>query len=189
MATAAEHYMDIDYPIVLSKISDEEGGGWAAEHLDLKGCLADGETQEEAIANLGVSRRIWIETALKRKITIPTPSLNHDDTDEYSGKFTLRMPKFLHKNLTLESKKQGVSLNQFILSLLSYKMGVEEGLDKVVKQIENTQPKISITFDQHKGKKLELPSEDMPLWTERALLDDGFNMSNRLTRQARSNRL
>ncbi|MCL2168660.1 MAG: type II toxin-antitoxin system HicB family antitoxin [Defluviitaleaceae bacterium] len=38
---------------------------------------------------------------------------------EFSGKISLRVPKSLHKDLVQEAKKEGISLNQFILYKLA----------------------------------------------------------------------
>ena len=46
---------------------------------------------------------------------IPEPLSDNN----YSGKFTLRLPKSLHKNLSIEAEKEGISLNQLALYKLS----------------------------------------------------------------------
>lgn len=49
-------------PITLEH--EDEGQGveyWVARNPDLPGCLADGETPEEAVANLRVVRLMYIE--------------------------------------------------------------------------------------------------------------------------------
>ncbi|MDX9870788.1 MAG: toxin-antitoxin system HicB family antitoxin [Clostridia bacterium] len=38
---------------------------------------------------------------------------------EYNGKISLRVPKSLHKELIEDAKKEGISLNQFILYKLA----------------------------------------------------------------------
>jgi predicted RNase H-like HicB family nuclease len=43
-------------------------------HPDLKGCVAVGETPEEALANLEEARRLWLETAYEHGDEIPLPS-------------------------------------------------------------------------------------------------------------------
>ena len=43
------------------------------------------------------------------------PTQAHD----YSGKFLVRMPKSLHFRLAMQAKREGVSLNQYVTSLLS----------------------------------------------------------------------
>jgi predicted RNase H-like HicB family nuclease len=37
-----------DYPVLIRKLSEAEGGGYLAEFPDLPGCMADGESPEEA---------------------------------------------------------------------------------------------------------------------------------------------
>ncbi len=44
-----------------------------AEVPELAGCMADGATYEEALANVEVVIKEWIETAKKLKRSIPTP--------------------------------------------------------------------------------------------------------------------
>jgi hypothetical protein len=41
-----------DYPFEMRPLSEEEGGGWLISFPDLPGCASDGETPEEAIANV-----------------------------------------------------------------------------------------------------------------------------------------
>lgn len=43
---------------------------------------------------------------------------------EYSGNISLRVPKSLHKLLVDEAKKEGVSLNQLAVYLLSHSLKV-----------------------------------------------------------------
>ncbi len=43
---------------------EDEGAGvvyWVARNPDLPGCIADGETPEDAIANLRLSRLLYVE--------------------------------------------------------------------------------------------------------------------------------
>ena len=53
--------MMIDYPFTVRKLSSDEGTGYLAEALDLNGCIADGETVEEAIHNLEDAIASWIK--------------------------------------------------------------------------------------------------------------------------------
>jgi predicted RNase H-like HicB family nuclease len=47
---------------------------YTAEIPDLPGCLADGETREEAVAAIEVAMREWIETARELGRGIPEPA-------------------------------------------------------------------------------------------------------------------
>jgi antitoxin HicB len=71
MREPLEHYLNLEYPVLL--VAEPEGG-YTALHPDLKGCLAVGETLEEALANLKEARRLWLETAYERGDEIPLPS-------------------------------------------------------------------------------------------------------------------
>jgi len=116
-----DFYLEQEYSFVLKKLSLEDGGGWLAEIPDLPGCISDGETQQEALQNIEDAKRSWIEVAIKRGQKIPLPEKELDK--EYSGKFTLRMPRSMHKQLAKVAKKEGVSLNQYVLALLSLNFG------------------------------------------------------------------
>ncbi|AEV15180.1 hypothetical protein TCCBUS3UF1_1300 [Thermus sp. CCB_US3_UF1] len=96
----------------------EPEGGFTALLPDLEGCVSVGETEEEALANLEEARQLWIETAYEHGDEIPLPS----SAKEYSGRILVRMPKSLHRRLDEEARAEGVSLNQFIVSLLSERL-------------------------------------------------------------------
>lgn len=107
-----EYYLKLQYPITL--YPDIEGG-YVAQIKDLPGCLTQGETLEETMININEARELWIETACEAGNNIPLPSTD----DSYSGKLMLRMPKSLHRRLSETAETEGVSLNQYIVSLVS----------------------------------------------------------------------
>ncbi|OLD57409.1 MAG: hypothetical protein AUI64_00620 [Acidobacteria bacterium 13_1_40CM_2_64_6] len=51
----------------------QEDQAFIAEVPELPGCAADGETHQEALANVEVIIREWIETAKELGRPIPTP--------------------------------------------------------------------------------------------------------------------
>jgi len=116
-----EFYLKHEYSISLRPLTEEEGGGWLAEIPDLPGCISDGETPEEALKNLESAKRTWLKTALKRGQEIPLPKPREE---EYSGRLTLRMPRSFHRRLAQTAEREGTSLNQLILNLLSLGYGV-----------------------------------------------------------------
>lgn len=103
------------YKINVRPLTDAEGGGWLAEILDLPGCIGDGETPEEAIKDLEEAKIAWIEAQIDAGRDIPMPRLE----PEYSGRITLRLPKSLHRRLANQAEIENISLNQYILSLVS----------------------------------------------------------------------
>ena len=114
-----KYYLSLPYTI---KLIPEETGGFFAEIEELTGCMSQGETREETLKNLEKSKKMWLESMLKKKKTIPMPEV----MKEYSGKFLVRIPTSLHKRIASLAKKEGVSLNQMILSFLSEKITLQE---------------------------------------------------------------
>jgi predicted RNase H-like HicB family nuclease len=93
----------------------EEDAGFIAEAPDMPGCSAFGETQEEALTELNDAKIAWMEAAAAAGNPIPEPSV----LPEVSGKFLVRMPKSLHARLSMDAAREGVSLNQFVVYLLT----------------------------------------------------------------------
>ena len=73
--------------------------------------MTEGDNAAEMLVMLEDAKKAWIEVALDRKITIPEPT-----SDEFSGKFNIRVPKFLHRKLVYKAREENVSLNRIILS-------------------------------------------------------------------------
>ncbi len=108
-----EYYLSLNYKVELYP----DDGAFVAEIPDLPGCITQGDTMEEAISFINEAKILWLKTAIDRGITIPEPR----QLDGYSGKFLLRMPKSLHARLAGQATDEGVSLNQYVVSLLSGK--------------------------------------------------------------------
>ena len=119
MEKTLEYYMELDYPVELSKIKHEEGGGFLVSVPLLPGCMSDGDTLEEAYSNIVEAKKEWFSSMIERKMEIPEPV----EKEEYSGKFMVRLPKSLHKILVQLSKREGVSLNQYVTNSLAYTAG------------------------------------------------------------------
>ena len=86
-----------------------------ASYPELRGCLTSGETAEAALKNALDCKREWLAAALEDGYEIPEPTSD----DEYSGQFKLRLPKSLHRALAENSKREGISMNQYCLYLLT----------------------------------------------------------------------
>ena len=106
-------YMKIPYRMEI--VEDEEEGGFVVLYPDLPGCITCGETIESAVQNALDAKRIWIEAALEERIEIYEP----DSLENYSGQFKLRIPRSLHRSLAEHSQKEGISMNQYCIYLLT----------------------------------------------------------------------
>ena len=96
----------------------ESDKGFIAIARDLPGCSAFGETQQGALSELQDALAAWIEAARSAGNPVPEPSApasNH----HHSGKVLVRMPRRLHAELAQAAKREDVSLNQYIVYLLS----------------------------------------------------------------------
>lgn len=68
----------LEYAVLLSPLSEEEGGGFVATVPDLPGCMSDGETPEEALANVQDAIECWIEAAIDNGRSVPSPTNLHE---------------------------------------------------------------------------------------------------------------
>ena len=108
-----DNYLALNYH---RRLYQDDERDWIVEIDDLPGCVADGKTPDEAIANSREAMRLWMESRISSGLDIPEPSIAED----YSGRILLRMPKYVHRRLAIQAQQEGSSLNQYIVSLLSY---------------------------------------------------------------------
>lgn len=108
-----DEYLVLPYRMEIVKDSDE--GGYVVSFPELPGCLTCGETIEAAVANAEDAKREWLAAAMDEGIQIHEP----DALENYSGQFKLRLPKSLHRSLTEHARREGISMNQYCVYLLS----------------------------------------------------------------------
>ena len=106
---------NFDYPFSVRHLSEEDGGGYLVEFPDLPGCMADGETIEEALIEAQDAMISWLKTAREFDDPIPEP----DTLTKYSGQWRQRVPKSLHAALARRAKLENVSLNTLAATLLA----------------------------------------------------------------------
>ncbi len=124
-----DEYLKEPYSRVL--FPDEESGTYTAVILEFPGCIAQGDTPQEAYDNLENAAKEWIEAALSLKQEIPSPS----QSLSFGGRILLRLPKSLHRQLTLIAEREGVSLNQLIVSALAEKVGAFNFYDELTRKL------------------------------------------------------
>lgn len=107
------YYLELPYNIIIRK---DPYGGYFAKVEELEGCMTQGETYEEAFKNIQEAMGLWLEDALEDGTEIPEPV---PEEEEFSGKFVVRLPKTLHRKLARNAHKENVSLNQYVVFLLS----------------------------------------------------------------------
>ncbi|TXM63948.1 type II toxin-antitoxin system HicB family antitoxin [Methylobacterium sp. WL120] len=65
---------ELTYPVVISPLTHDDGGGFAATVPDLPGCMSDGKTPEEALVNVRDAIDAWIAMAREFGHAVPAPS-------------------------------------------------------------------------------------------------------------------
>ena len=118
MKKDVDYYLSLPYRIEVVPIPEEEGGGFLARlpRFGELGIVGDGDTVEEAISDLEQNKKVRFQRYLDEGLDIPEPERS---TEEYSGRFLMRLPKYLHRQLAESAKANGVSLNKYVCTLLS----------------------------------------------------------------------
>lgn len=120
-----KYYMGLPYTVEITKYPDD---GYFAKVKELDGCMTEADTIEDTYHMIEEAKQLWLEAALESGMDIPLPETMEK---EYSGKFVVRVPKTLHKKLIQTAKKEGVSLNLLVSSLVSENLGKKEALNAV----------------------------------------------------------
>jgi antitoxin HicB len=100
-------------------LTPEPDGRYTAEIMEFPGCVAYGDTSGDALKNLDEVAVDWIAASLEQGQSIPEPMANV----EYSGRLVVRMTKGLHQRAAMCAEREGVSLNQFIVTCLAEAVG------------------------------------------------------------------
>lgn len=116
-------YQFEDYMYEIAPLAKEDGGGFLISLPDLPGCMSDGETIEETVANGRDAFVAWISAAADEGKPIPKPTARPAGMVEASGKFVARLPKTLHARLVVRAKQEGVSLNSLVLAFIAEGLG------------------------------------------------------------------
>lgn len=141
----------LDYKIEINKVCVDDGGGYIASMPEI-GAIADGETIEEAISELEEVANEYIKLAREDNKKIPIPKM-HKIQPDYSGKLSIRIPKFLHKAVAKQAEEESCSINQLITSYISVGVGNEFGKKHAI-ELDSSYEVIQKAIFQHWGKIL-----------------------------------
>lgn len=130
----------LDKPYTRRLVPDETGG-YVASIFEFPGCIAEGDSAEEAIHNLDKAAHSWVEVALASNYEFREPI----SFEGCSGKIALRIPRGLHRQVAELAEIEGVSLNTYLVSAIAAHVGESRGLSKAAKEIaENVRAAIYI---------------------------------------------
>ena len=106
-------YLAMSYRMEI--VEDKDEGGFVVSYPELPGCITCGETIERAVENAADAKKAWLEAALAVRHDMHEPGiLEHD-----SGQFKITQPRRLHRAHAEHPKKEGISMNQYCIYLLS----------------------------------------------------------------------
>jgi len=114
---------------VIVKWSDEDQG-YIATIPGIQGLSAFGKSQKKALLELNNAAEAFFASLKEHRKIIPLP----DKVSHYSGQLRLRMPKSLHAELAEAAENDGVSLNTYIVTLLS-KRSVQHAIMKKMERL------------------------------------------------------
>lgn len=128
-----EELMKIKYDTSIKYIDDGEDSCYKVSIDLLPGLSVYVDTIEEGLEELEGAKQAWFSAALELGRNIPIPE---NTVKEYSGRFSVRVGKSLHKDVSEFAEKDGISLNQAIISLLQKGLK-EECLSRIYNSLEN----------------------------------------------------
>jgi antitoxin HicB len=105
------------YRFIVRKLSKEEGGGYLVEYPDIPGCMSDGETIEEAIANGKEALRDCIAVFRETGREVPKP------VSVEPAQWRQRLPRTLYMKLTAQAESEGVSINSLVTAIIAEAVG------------------------------------------------------------------
>lgn len=106
------------------RLIPDESGGYVASIHEFPGCIAEGDTADEAIKNLDEVATSWVSVALSSGYEIRDPVSYHG----YSGKIALRIPRGLHKQVAELAELEESSINQLLTAAIAQYLGSKRAL-------------------------------------------------------------
>jgi antitoxin HicB len=105
-----------EYRITIRPLSKDEGGGYLVEYPEIPGCMSDGETIEEAIANGKEALRDCLDVFKESGRKAPKPGVE-------AAQWRQRLPRTLYMKLTERAKSEGVSINSLVTAMIAEAIG------------------------------------------------------------------
>lgn len=131
----AQDYLRAPYARILLP---ERDGGYVAEILEFPGCIAEGDTAEEALRNLEQAATAWIAAAIGQGQHIPEPM----DVGAFGGRVALRLPRSLHRQAARLAERDGTSLNQFVVSAIASRVGADDVIGRLAEKWSRSQTNV-----------------------------------------------
>ena len=118
MRTTSNQALD-QYQFTVRPLSQEEGGGYLVEYPDIPGCMSDGETIDEAIANGREALRDCMDVFRESGRKIPKAIIE-------AAQWRQRLPRTLYSKLTKQAENEGVSINSLVTAIIAEAIGAKQ---------------------------------------------------------------
>jgi antitoxin HicB len=109
-----------EYQFTVRPLSAQEGGGYLVEYPDIPGCMSDGETIAEAIANGREALRDCLEVFRESGRKPVKPGIE-------AAQWRQRLPRTLYAKLTRQAQREGVSINSLVTAIIAEAVGSRQG--------------------------------------------------------------
>ncbi|BDR08215.1 toxin-antitoxin system HicB family antitoxin [Comamonas thiooxydans] len=113
------------------RLSPDPSGGYTATIHEFPGCIAEGDSAEEALSNLESAALSWMRSAHANGYPVSPPL----DYEGASGKIALRVSRRLHQLAAERADLEGISLNQFIGNALASYLGQQDGMRRLAYEL------------------------------------------------------
>ncbi len=145
-----EEILEAPYSRVM--IPDPETGTFMARISEFPGCVAQGDSIEEAFQNLHEAALDWLRAALDLGQDIPEPV----EEQTYSGRVLVRLPKSVHRRAAELAEREGTSLNQFIVSAVSERIGATSTAYSLLDRVQEAVSTDTLWENQIRGVDLQV---------------------------------
>lgn len=119
-------------PRYVRRLSPSPGGGYTATIHEFPGCIAEGDTADEALRNLEDVVESWVDAATEHGYKVSPPV----DFEGASGKIALRISRRIHQQAAERAELEGTSLNQLIAIALASYLGQQDGIQKCIDLVQ-----------------------------------------------------
>lgn len=111
-----------EYPVTL-RMENEDGRECYYAYADaFPGIMGDGDTADEAMADLREVLSDVIQARLDEGIALPSA---HPPEARFSGKLSLRLARSAHRMIAERARVDGISINQWITNAIMIRLGAE----------------------------------------------------------------
>lgn len=120
------------YTILVKKLLVDDEQLYKAAVKELPHVDVYSDSYQEAYESCIDAIETLHEMAQERGEGFPTPIQEEED---FSGRVTLRMPKTIHRQIAALAETEGVSLNQYIVTVLSRQVGLTTSLTREISAV------------------------------------------------------